>query len=226
MRSPSVHPRCRTFALTIASRSFGCPDTRIGNAPLTFGVWDSRDLHDAEIRASLLERCESLWRDKLLSRLAIPEVLEVESDPPRSFGTIQAALDEGWPGRAAFFDSADPALNTEGRRRYFGLTWVKSRCVLALLACFLPQVVATDLLFRPTPSLLRPRRQTASEQAADAESPQTADSTGAAAEPLNKLNPVDIIPAGHELVGLFVGTWSPAGASPFLLAPGARSGQS
>jgi hypothetical protein len=104
-------------------------DTRIGSAPLTFGVWDGRDLNDVAIRESLLERCEALWRDKLLTRLAIPEVLECGATPERSFDDIRAALDEGWPSRQVLFESPNMPYNEE-RRRYFGLTWCKTKCVL------------------------------------------------------------------------------------------------
>lgn len=49
-------------------------DTRIGDSPLTFGVWAREDLGDVGVREELLSRCEALWREKILSRLAIPEV--------------------------------------------------------------------------------------------------------------------------------------------------------
>lgn len=131
------------------------PDTRVGSAPLVHAVWKVQDFIDRpHVREELYRLCESRWRDRTIARLAIPEVREVlplvryqpcrlilgsrapsfvqvlESKDPRarSFADIEAALSGGWPSREALFEGIETPW-VEGRRRFFGLTWCKTRYV-------------------------------------------------------------------------------------------------
>ncbi len=41
------------------------------------GVWETpTDLQDGHLMDEVLARCKSMWKEKTLARLAIPEVLE------------------------------------------------------------------------------------------------------------------------------------------------------
>jgi hypothetical protein len=86
--------------------------TRIGNAPLGLGVWEVSEIPDGttsslnftstgkgegpevdeveDVKGELIKKCEALWEDRMLSRLAIPEVLETTLS--KTDGMVRAFL--------------------------------------------------------------------------------------------------------------------------------------
>lgn len=53
--------------------------TRIGAAPLELGVWEIGELDSLGVTEEVVRHCERMWVDRTLARMAVPDVLEVES---------------------------------------------------------------------------------------------------------------------------------------------------
>ncbi|KAL7412851.1 hypothetical protein BDY24DRAFT_391298 [Mrakia frigida] len=124
--------RCKELFLQ-GRKTCSLAHTRIGAAPLELGVWEISELNSLGVTEEVVRHCERMWMDRTLARMAVPDVLEVESinregvqKVKRSFQDIQTTLGRGWPSRDHVTGTKEPTeLNVS--RRYLGLTWVKTR---------------------------------------------------------------------------------------------------
>ncbi|EJT99993.1 hypothetical protein DACRYDRAFT_23548 [Dacryopinax primogenitus] len=99
---------------------------RLGTGDLEMASWDVSDTFRQDVMIdSVIEACEVLWKDNFL-RLAVPEVLEVDSDSPLQLKTFQdienKILASGWPAKDFVLKGPGP-----GQRHYVSLTWARNR---------------------------------------------------------------------------------------------------
>ncbi|KAG8853385.1 hypothetical protein FRB96_008175 [Tulasnella sp. 330] len=119
------------------------PHVRLGGGEVEISTWEvpfdlerykgGRDL------PALMNAIKTLWSERVLARLAIPEVLEggdpdtighplPEGEEPvqRSYADVEDIINKGWPSRERILRST-PTSNHNEFRRYLGLSWTKSR---------------------------------------------------------------------------------------------------
>ncbi|KZT57843.1 hypothetical protein CALCODRAFT_495674 [Calocera cornea HHB12733] len=99
---------------------------RLGTGDLEMASWDVTDQLRGDVQIdNVIEACEALWKDNFL-RLAVPEVLEVDSDSPLQLKTFQdienKILAGGWPAKDFVLKGPGP-----GQRNYISLTWARNR---------------------------------------------------------------------------------------------------
>lgn len=78
----------------------------------------------------MVTRCKTLWNEKTLSRLAVPEMLEIDLppnliNPLRNFQDVDEFVTSCWPSREGMIraEGVDP----NRFKRMLGLTWAHSR---------------------------------------------------------------------------------------------------
>ncbi|CED82567.1 hypothetical protein [Phaffia rhodozyma] len=199
---------------------------RIGSAPMKVGTWDVKDFENDHVWVELLDLCEALWKDRLLSRMAVPDVLEANlgdlNDRPRTFADVQATLDAGWPSRQPLIDARQkmmsPQLSSElsrtvnygdnridtrsGQRfrKYLGLTWCKCKPRRSgLVSTFTNGGHGDSGLGGSSGS---------GDEALEIvkEGKQSGEESGEGLIGHESIN--NIIPPGYELVGLYIGDWN------------------
>lgn len=84
---------------------------------------------------NLMNAIKTLWSERVLARLAIPEVLEAGEDDwnntnvipvQRTYADVEDVIARGWPAREVVLRTA-PSKDRDRFRRYLGLSWTKSR---------------------------------------------------------------------------------------------------
>ncbi|KAK4685235.1 hypothetical protein P7C73_g4917, partial [Tremellales sp. Uapishka_1] len=111
-------------------KTCGLSHSRIGDRPREIGVYVTpTDFNEDQLK-EVLNRCKALWQEKTLSRLAVPEVLEIETppnrvNPVRSYADIEAIINGNWSNRERMI-LAD-GTNPNRFKRLLGLTWAHSR---------------------------------------------------------------------------------------------------
>lgn len=70
--------RCKELFLQ-GRKTCSLAHTRIGAAPLELGVWEISELNSLGVTDEVVRHCERMWMDRTLARMAVPDVLEVES---------------------------------------------------------------------------------------------------------------------------------------------------
>ncbi|WVQ81405.1 hypothetical protein IAT38_003529 [Cryptococcus sp. DSM 104549] len=170
------HPGRKTCSLS---------HTRLGDRVRELGVHVTPTDFTPEQLKEVITRCKSLWNEKTLSRLAIPEMLEVDlpsslSNPLRDYADVDDIVTRNWPSREAMIraDGLDP----NRFKRLLALIWAHAK----------------------------PRRSARSavdleeEYAKHAEENEDGDMSTVLAN-VKKTNVV--IPAGSELIGMWGGEW-------------------
>ncbi|OXG78541.1 hypothetical protein C348_04325 [Cryptococcus neoformans Gb118] len=115
------HPGRKTCSLS---------HTRLGDRTRELGVHVTPTDFTPEQMKEVLSRCKTLWNEKTLSRLAIPEMLEVDlppslANPLRDFADVDDIVTRNWPSREAMI-RAD-GLNPLRFKRLLSLIWAHSK---------------------------------------------------------------------------------------------------
>ncbi|EIW65798.1 hypothetical protein TREMEDRAFT_46041 [Tremella mesenterica DSM 1558] len=104
--------------------------SRIGDRPLEIGVHVTPTDFTPEQLKEVIARCKSLWNEKTLARLAVPEMLEIDlppgaSNPLRTYEDIENIISGNWPAREKMIraDGAEPSRF----KRLLGLVWAHSK---------------------------------------------------------------------------------------------------
>ncbi|KAG9001620.1 hypothetical protein FRB93_012046 [Tulasnella sp. JGI-2019a] len=119
------------------------PHVRLGGGEVEISTWEvpfdiERYKGGRELPA-LMNAIKTLWSERVLARLAIPEVLE-GGDPDtignplpegeelvqRSYADVEDIINKGWPSREHILRNT-PTSDHDQYRRYLGLSWTKSR---------------------------------------------------------------------------------------------------
>ncbi|EIM84224.1 uncharacterized protein STEHIDRAFT_123075 [Stereum hirsutum FP-91666 SS1] len=97
---------------------------RLGALDMELAVWViPQELQGAPELPALLECCEETWREHILGKLAVPEVLEHQSEM-RSYSDIEKfLLVYEFPGKTLF----TTPTKSPNHRRYVSLHWAKTR---------------------------------------------------------------------------------------------------
>ncbi|WVQ93008.1 hypothetical protein IAU59_000071 [Kwoniella sp. CBS 9459] len=168
------HPGRKTCSLS---------HTRLGDRTRELGVHVTPTDFTPEQMKEVLTRCKALWNEKTLSRLAVPEMLEVDlppgpSNPLRDYADVDDMITRNWPSREAMIraDGLDP----NRFKRLLSLIWSHSK----------PRrtVRTVDL------------EEEWSKQAEDAD-----DDLSTVLANVKRTNVV--IPPGSELIGMWGGEW-------------------
>ncbi|KAG8893307.1 hypothetical protein FRB99_002064, partial [Tulasnella sp. 403] len=115
------------------------PHVRVGGGELELSVWEIPwEIQNKKELTPLIAAVRTLWTERILARLAIPEVLEGgeedwpsgsnSREPPveRTYNDVEEVISKGWPAREQLLLTA-PSPNHDHYRRYLGLSWAKSR---------------------------------------------------------------------------------------------------
>ncbi|THH14473.1 hypothetical protein EW146_g5860 [Bondarzewia mesenterica] len=97
---------------------------RLGTRDMELAVWEiPADLQNTKELPFILECCEQMWREHVLSRLAVPELLE-HQDELRTFRDIESKiLRIGFPGQELFTQPP----RSPNHRRFVSFNWAKLR---------------------------------------------------------------------------------------------------
>ncbi|KAG8957030.1 hypothetical protein FRC03_010597 [Tulasnella sp. 419] len=111
------------------------PHVRVGGGEIELSVWELP--HEIETRKELpllISAIKTHWSERVLARLAIPEVLEgadefgldgkAKKPERRTYSDVEDVIAKGWPAREKVIKSAPIGPH---QRRYLGLSWAKSR---------------------------------------------------------------------------------------------------
>ncbi|KAG8759703.1 hypothetical protein FRC12_009709 [Ceratobasidium sp. 428] len=100
---------------------------RLGHGELEIGVWRApQELKDQKDLLSVIASCKKLWQERVLSKLATPEVLEGDQEQPlRRYDDIEVVLSRGWPAHENLLLEFPPDAGLH--RRYICLLWTKSK---------------------------------------------------------------------------------------------------
>ena len=103
---------------------------RLGDRQRDIGVHVTPSDFTPEQLSEVLARCKGLWQEKNLSRLAVPEMMEMDLpanliNPLHSYADIEKIIVENWPAREGMIkaEGADP----ERFKRILGLTWAHTK---------------------------------------------------------------------------------------------------
>ncbi|WVN87967.1 uncharacterized protein L203_103164 [Cryptococcus depauperatus CBS 7841] len=115
------HPGRKTCSLS---------HTRLGHRTRELGVHVTPTDLTPEQMKEVLSRCKALWNEKTLSRLAIPEMLEVDlppnlANPLRDFNDVNDIVTRNWPSREAMI-RAD-GIDQTRFKRLISLIWAHSK---------------------------------------------------------------------------------------------------
>jgi len=98
---------------------------RLGDRPREIGVHVTPTDFTPQQLKEVLARCKGLWNEKTLSRLAVPEMLEIDlppdlMNPLRHYGDVEDIVTRNWPTRETMIraEGADP----DRFKRLLGLT--------------------------------------------------------------------------------------------------------
>ncbi|KAG9126552.1 hypothetical protein FRC07_003006 [Ceratobasidium sp. 392] len=100
---------------------------RLGHGELEIGVWRApQELKDQKDLHSVIASCKKLWQERVLSKLATPEVLEGDQEQPlRTYDDIELVLSRGWPAHENLLLDFPPDAGLH--KRYICLLWTKSK---------------------------------------------------------------------------------------------------
>ncbi|KAB5593052.1 hypothetical protein CTheo_3517 [Ceratobasidium theobromae] len=100
---------------------------RLGHGELEIGVWRApQELKDQKDLQSVIASCKKLWQERVLAKLATPEVLEGEQEQPlRNYQDIETVLSRGWPAHESLLLEFPPDAGLH--KRYICLLWTKSK---------------------------------------------------------------------------------------------------
>ncbi|CAE6433613.1 unnamed protein product [Rhizoctonia solani] len=100
---------------------------RLGHGELEIGVWRApQELKGQKDLLSVIASCKKLWQERVLAKLATPEVLEGDQEQPlRTYEDIDAVLARGWPAHESLLLEFPPDVGLH--RRYICLLWTKSK---------------------------------------------------------------------------------------------------
>jgi len=97
---------------------------RLGTRDMEMAAWEiSVDLISKEEWPALVASCEQMWREHVLSKLAVPEILENQYDIHTYAEIEERLLQHGFPGR----DELTRPTRSPNHRRYISLNWAKAR---------------------------------------------------------------------------------------------------
>ncbi|WVR08840.1 hypothetical protein IAU60_005898 [Kwoniella sp. DSM 27419] len=168
------HPGRKTCSLS---------HTRLGDRTRELGVHVTPTDFTPEQMKEVLLRCKALWNEKTLSRLAVPEMLEVDlppglTNPLRDYGDVDDMVTRNWPSREAMIkaDGLDPSRF----KRLLSLIWSHSK----------------------------PRRTVRTVDLEEEWSKQTEDIDDDLSTVLAHVKRTNVvIPPGSELIGMWGGEW-------------------
>ncbi|CAE6459800.1 unnamed protein product [Rhizoctonia solani] len=100
---------------------------RLGHGELEIGVWRApEELKAQKDLLSVIASCKKLWQERVLAKLATPEVLEGDQEQPlRTYKDIDDVLARGWPAHESLLLEFPPGAGLH--RRYICLLWTKSK---------------------------------------------------------------------------------------------------
>ncbi|QRW14732.1 hypothetical protein RhiLY_13731 [Ceratobasidium sp. AG-Ba] len=100
---------------------------RLGHGELEIGVWRApAELKDQKELSSVIASCKKLWQERVLGKLATPEVLEGDQEQPlRTYDDIELVLSRGWPAHESLLLEFPPDAGLH--KRYICLLWTKSK---------------------------------------------------------------------------------------------------
>ncbi|KAG9102829.1 hypothetical protein FRC06_001018 [Ceratobasidium sp. 370] len=100
---------------------------RLGHGELEIGVWRApEELKDQKDLLSVIASCKKLWQERVLGKLATPEVLEGDQEQPlRTYDDIERVLSRGWPAHESLLLEFPPDAGLH--KRYICLLWTKSK---------------------------------------------------------------------------------------------------
>ncbi|KAG8743706.1 hypothetical protein FRC10_011579 [Ceratobasidium sp. 414] len=116
---------------------------RLGHGELEIGVWRApQELKDQKDLQSVIASCKKLWQERVLGKLATPEVcafssFEITSEtrgqvlegdqeqPLRTYDDIELVLSRGWPAHESLLLEFPPDAGLH--KRYICLLWTKSK---------------------------------------------------------------------------------------------------
>ncbi|KAG8711671.1 hypothetical protein FRC08_015617 [Ceratobasidium sp. 394] len=100
---------------------------RLGHGELEIGVWRTpQELKDQKDLLSVIASCKKLWQERVLGKLATPEVLEGDQEQPlRTYDDIERVLARGWPAHENLLLEFPPDAGLH--KRYICLLWTKSK---------------------------------------------------------------------------------------------------
>ncbi|ODN97330.1 hypothetical protein L198_03893 [Cryptococcus wingfieldii CBS 7118] len=115
------HPGRKTCSLS---------HTRLGDRTRELGVHVTPTDFTPEQMKEVLSRCKALWNEKTLSRLAIPEMLEVDlpadfANPLRDFADVDDIVTRNWPSREAMIHGE--GIDQTRFKRLLSLIWAHSK---------------------------------------------------------------------------------------------------
>ncbi|WVQ74471.1 hypothetical protein IAR50_004072 [Cryptococcus sp. DSM 104548] len=115
------HPGRKTCSLS---------HTRLGDRTRELGVHVTPTDFTPEQMKEVLSRCKALWNEKTLSRLAIPEMLEVDlppsfANPLRDFADVDDIVTRNWPSREAMIHGE--GVDQTRFKRLLSLIWAHSK---------------------------------------------------------------------------------------------------
>ncbi|KAL7421042.1 hypothetical protein Q5752_003926 [Cryptotrichosporon argae] len=167
------HPGRKTCSLS---------HSRLGDRPREIGLHVTPTDFAPEQLKEVVTRCRTLWREKTLSRLAVPEMLEIDLpphllNPIRNYDDIDDIVTRNWPAREATIRAAnvDPARF----KRLLGLTWAHAK----------------------------PRRSVRSVDLEEAHARAAEDEGDMSTVLANVKRTNVVIPPGSELIGMWAGEW-------------------
>ncbi|KAF8744786.1 hypothetical protein RHS02_02013, partial [Rhizoctonia solani] len=100
---------------------------RLGHGELEIGVWRApQELKGQKDLQSVIASCKKLWQERVLAKLATPEVLEGDQEQPlRTYEDIDTVLARGWPAHESLLLEFPPDVGLH--KRYICLLWTKSK---------------------------------------------------------------------------------------------------
>ncbi|CAE7061883.1 unnamed protein product [Rhizoctonia solani] len=100
---------------------------RLGHGELEIGVWRApQELKAQKDLLSVIASCKKLWQERVLAKLATPEVLEGDQEQPlRTYQDIDDVLARGWPAHENLLLEFPPSAGLH--KRYICLLWTKSK---------------------------------------------------------------------------------------------------
>ncbi|BEJ15520.1 hypothetical protein CspHIS471_0501250 [Cutaneotrichosporon sp. HIS471] len=156
---------------------------RLGDRPREIGVHVTPSDFTPEQLKEVVARCKTLWTEKTLSRLAVPEMLEIDlpphiTNPLRNYNDVENIVHRCWPSREAMIraEGADPARF----KRLLGLTWAHARSRRSVRTVDIEEQYAHD---------------------------QQADDDNVSTVLANVKRTNAVIPPGSELIGMWGGEW-------------------
>ncbi|ORX39265.1 hypothetical protein BD324DRAFT_619074 [Kockovaella imperatae] len=103
---------------------------RVGDRHREIGVHVTPTDFTPELLKEVLNRCQSMWNEKTLARLAVPEMLEIDLppgvvNPLQSYSDVEAVIARNWPSREAMIRAQ--GADEKRFKRVLSLIWAHAK---------------------------------------------------------------------------------------------------